>query len=260
MAMNVVIPSILPFFVVVQGMAYCGILTMAENILAPFFKLLRLNKKCATPLITSFLAGYPVGCKIVVEMYKENMITKEEAEEFLSFCNNGGIIFCISVCGREVFSDYRVGVFMFCVQVFSSLVTGIIMSREKGGGEIIRKERKIGLMASLGKGISMGGSVLMNIIASFIVFYAVVNAFSLENVPFLCSFAEVTKGILWAGEMKSIPLGAMFLSFGGFAVFAQCAALMAESDLSIKKMVIGKSFSAVISFFISWMILYISGL
>lgn len=260
MALKIVIPSVLPFCIMAQGLIYTGFCPLAERVFSPFFKLLKINSKCAPPFVTSLVAGYPVGCKMLCDMYKEGMITKGEAEEFLGFCNNGGIIFSLSVCGVSVFCDYKTGLLIFLVQVIAGLITAVILSGTENEGGKISYNKKTPLPQALGKAVSSGGGVLLNVISSFVVFYAVISAFSLEKIPLLCGITELTRGVMWAGEVGSVPLAAMFFSFGGLGVFSQCAAILADSGLKMKKMIIGKILTGIIAFLITWGVMYIQGI
>lgn len=258
-AMGTVAPSIVPFLVFVQGMMFSGSFEKVMKVTKPVFKALGLPQKSSLPYIASLFGGYPTGCKITVDMYNNGMLTKKEAEAYLSFCNNGGIIFALSVCGKKMFSSIGAGIIVFIAQLIASILTGKLLSSEKSGGEILQSNKKVPLLTALGKGVASGGSVVLNILSSLIVFYSLIEALGLEAYPFLCGITELTRGISICAETNNLPLAAFFFSFGGMAVMAQTASFAAEGGLSLKKYFLGKIISAVLAFAVTYIILHISG-
>lgn len=257
-ALEVVIPSILPFLIFAQGMIYTGKSKKISEKCAPLFKLLHLNPNGALPFLSSLLAGYPTGCKVVCEMYKQGIITKDEAEELLCYTNNGGVVFAVNVCGIGAFNSARNGWIVFFVQIVSAIVTGMILSKS-GKGEIhIQKIKKASFAEALGKSIASAGVALVNIISAFVVFYALIAALKIEKYPLLCGMCEITKGIVLAGEKGNLPLAAMLFSFGGLSVFAQTASFAAEGELSLKKFFVGKVLSALFAFLITYLYIKIT--
>lgn len=251
-ALEVVIPSVLPFLIIAQGMIYTGMCEKLSAKCAPLFTLLKLNPNAAAPFLASLLAGYPTGCKVVCEMYKDGLIQKEEAEDMLAFVNNGGVIFALNVCGQTAFSSLKSGWAVFAVQIISSLITGMILTSKRKYPQITQKERKLSFLSSFGKSIASGGSVIVNIISAFVVFYALMEAFNIKKIPFLGGLCEITKGIIKAGENNNLPLAAALFSFGGLCVFAQSASFAAEGDLKLHKFFIGKLLSFILSFVLMW--------
>lgn len=151
-----------------------------------------------------------------------------------------------------MFESKAAGVIIFASAAIGAFVTALIMSR---GNYTIKteKNKKLPQLAALGKSLGAGGSIILNVAASFIVFYAVANALGLHRVPFIEGIFEMTKGVAYAARIKSIPLGAFFFSFGGAGVLAQCAAICSEYDISLKKHVAGKLLQAVIAFFVAYL-------
>ncbi|MBQ8540726.1 MAG: hypothetical protein IJ435_04540 [Clostridia bacterium] len=252
-AFETVTVAILPFAVVSSALIYSGFAKKMGDFCAPLFKRLKLHPYGATALITGLLGGYPTGCKIACEMYGEGLIDKEECEKILSYTNNGGLIFALNVCGNAMFQDKRAGVIIFIASTVSALLAGLIFAR---GDYSVKtgENKKLPLMAALGKSIASGGSVVLNIVASFIVFYAVASALRLDNVPFLEGIFEMTKGVAYAGKIKNIPLAAFFFSLGSLGVFAQSAAICSEYDISLKKYVQGKLLQATGAFLVAYLI------
>ena len=252
-AFETVTVAILPFAVVSSALIYSGFAKRVGDFFAPFFKRLKLHPYGATALITGLLGGYPTGCKIACEMYSEGLIDKEECEKILSYTNNGGLIFALNVCGDAMFKDKSAGAIIFAASALSAVLTGLVLARGDYR-EKVGETKKLPTLAAMGKSIASGGSVILNIVSSFIVFYAVASALRLSNMPLLEGAFEMTKGVAYAGKIKSIPLAAFFFSLGGLGVFAQSAAICSEYDIKLKKYVKGKLIQAVMAFCIAYLI------
>ncbi len=259
-AQEKVIVSILPFAIVSAAMVFSHTAQRLGGFFAPLFKKVRLNPYGAIAFICSLLGGYPTGCKNVCDMYREGYIDREDAEKMLCYVNNGGIIFAINIVGIEAFGNIWAGVWVFCVSAMSAFITSQIFAREKAPiAQIEIKKEKPPFWGAAGRGIASGGSVIVNIMSAFIVFYAVGNALGLYRFPFLYGVWELTKGVIYAGGIKNLPLAAFFFSLGGVSVWAQSAAVASECSMSIAKMITGKVTSAIISFLITYVLVSLAG-
>ena len=109
--MNVLLPSLFPFFVLSKLFISSGGTKIIGNILSPFVRtLFGINKNGATPFVLGVISGYPVGAKCVCELYENRLLTKSEAENLLCFCNNSGPLFVISSVGGLMFSNIKIGI------------------------------------------------------------------------------------------------------------------------------------------------------
>ncbi len=90
------IPTLFPFMVV------SGIL-IRLNLVKPLCKpfsglfsvLFRTGPTGTFCIIIGFLCGFPMGAKVISDLYKQKQLTLDEASFLLSFCNNiGPIYFC----------------------------------------------------------------------------------------------------------------------------------------------------------------------
>ncbi|MBR5535169.1 MAG: hypothetical protein IKU60_00840 [Clostridia bacterium] len=251
-ALENVIAAILPFAFLSGAMIFSGTAEKLGNIFAPLFKKLKMNPYGATAFVAGLLGGYPTGCNMACQMYSEGLFDKEECEKIVSYTNNGGLIFALNICG-EMFGSKRAGALIFISSAISAFVAGLIFAKGNGEERLIHT-KKLPFMAAMGKSIAASGSVLVNILSSFIVFYAVANALSLYRIPFLQGVFEMTKGLGFAGEVCSIPLGAFFFSLGGAGIFAQSAAICSGYDVGLKRYALCKIFQATLSFVITYMV------
>ncbi len=79
------------------------------------------------PFIMGLISGYPVGAKIVSDLYEKKLCTKEEAERMLSFTNNSGPLFIIGTVGCSFYSSSTIGIILLCTHIAASISVGIIL-------------------------------------------------------------------------------------------------------------------------------------
>ncbi len=146
---NSVIPSLFPFLVAAQLLGYTNVvdfLSMRLNFLMkPLFN---VPGSGAFPFIMGLISGYPVGAKIVSDLYVRGEVTKGEAERLLCFTNNSGPLFIISTVGSSLYGSTTIGAILLFTHILASLAVGIILgvlSRKKSSGKSITGDNSVTL-------------------------------------------------------------------------------------------------------------------
>lgn len=92
------IPTLLPFMILSSLLIQLGLHRTICQLIAPIIKpVFKVRSDCIYCIFFGFLCGFPMGAKIVSELYEKSYITKREASYLLSFCNNIGPIYFISI-------------------------------------------------------------------------------------------------------------------------------------------------------------------
>ena len=132
---NSVIPSLFPFLVAVELLNHTNLVyylsILLDKYMRPFFNLPGIS---AFPFLMGLLSGYPVGAKIVGDMYASGLCTKAEAERMLCFTNNSGPLFIIGTVGISFYSSSTIGIILLITHILASISIGIIsgfLSRTK---------------------------------------------------------------------------------------------------------------------------------
>ena len=79
------------------------------------------------PFVMGLISGYPVGAKIVSDLYSNNLCTQKEAERMLAFTNNSGPLFIIGTVGCSFYSNTSIGILLLISHILSSICVGIIL-------------------------------------------------------------------------------------------------------------------------------------
>ena len=125
---NKVVPSLFPFLVSVELLGNTNVAFYISILLDKYMKpLFNLPGISAYPLIMGFLSGYPIGAKIVSDLFNKGLLTKDEAERMLPFTNNSGPLFLIGTVGIGLYSNSFIGIILLFTHILSSLTVGIII-------------------------------------------------------------------------------------------------------------------------------------
>ncbi len=76
--------------------------------------------------LMSILSGYPIGAKIIGDLYQKNLITSKEAQMMSVFCTTSGPIFVMGTVGAIMLKSLTFGIILYASHILSSLFLGII--------------------------------------------------------------------------------------------------------------------------------------
>lgn len=110
------IPTLLPFMILSGIMVRLKLTDKFALVLYPIVRpLYRVRRNVCYAMIMGFLCGFPMGARVVDDLYIRSMITRREAEYLLAFCNNiGPVYFCsfvLPLLGRKLVLPYLFGMY-----------------------------------------------------------------------------------------------------------------------------------------------------
>ena len=260
---STVIPSIFPFMVL-SGALVAVTTKDTFRYLEPLTKkLFGINSQCITPIICGFLCGFPIGAKCTAELYRSRTISQSEAESLVAFSNNPGPMFVIGVVGIGLFKSFKIGIFLYLVQLFSSLCSAVVLKNFTTHKAFVNSsyaERKKDFSSCVCDSI-IG---TLNI-CGFVMFFSVVthllsplSAFMPEEVSsVIYCLAEITNGIYHLASLNfskahKLALASFTLAWSGFSVHMQVKSLISDTNLSLKKYYITKASSGVFSALVTY--------
>ncbi len=127
LCLDLILPSLFPFFIVSILLSQSGFPVLLGRNLAPLAnRLYHVSGTGFTALLVGFLGGYPMGASYLASLLQNRLVSQDEAEYLLSFCNNSGPAFLIGAIGVSCFGSVRTGVFLYGIHIFSALATGIL--------------------------------------------------------------------------------------------------------------------------------------
>ena len=101
------LPSLLPFMIISNLLIRTDLLKKWIRIPSGLWhRFFALTCDGAYALLLGFVCGYPMGAKLTADLYRENRISKKEAEYLLTFANHPGPSFlssyvCLQALGQK---------------------------------------------------------------------------------------------------------------------------------------------------------------
>ena len=258
------IPTLLPFFVLSGIMVNTGTVSLIGKIISPVAGLIfGISGKGAVAFLIGLLCGYPTGAKVIADMYKNNGISKREAESLLAFCNNSGPLFVIGALGTKMLGNHTSGIILYAIHALSAVVCAVVFGlfsrrkNEKGKEEIVT----IKLGEAVSKSVEQAVLSILNV-CGYVVFFACITTLIKQYItePFILSLIEVTAGAKELSEcnvpmeMKMVLISGA-VGFGGVCVLFQVMSAVSGVGLSVKKYIAGKTFQAVVAMCTAWIFL-----
>lgn len=249
-----VLPSLFPFFVFTNLWITLGYAQKMSALVAPVMeRIFRLPGEAASALILGVIGGYPTGAQTILGLYQKKLISKDEAERMLLFCNNSGPAFAVAVIGGQYFHSAAVGVSLYLVHVCSACLIGMLFRSSD-----IRAARSASncaaapFLPALTDSIRRAGQTTFQVCV-FITFFSLLTAMIQAVTPseiqsgdafrLLIGSLEMVKGSSDAAGWSwpfSVCAAAFYLGWGGLCIHCQTLSILHEARLKTGKYFMGK--------------------
>ena len=249
-----VIPALFPFMAASTMLVSMGFGEWAAPRLSGLMSLYRLPGPAAVPLLLGLVGGYPIGARTAAELHQKGLLTRDEAERLLGFCNNSNPVFLISVLGTGVFGSPRAGVYLWLIHILSALLTGFFF---RGGPEPPRRRALPrlspcpSLPAALVGGIRGAAGSIVSVCGFVIFFYVLASPLTALGGPLgaglvgLLELFSLTP--LLTPDRLGFVLASACAAWGGASILCQTAAVLEGSGLRLRTCVLGKALQALLA-------------
>lgn len=128
MWLEVVFPSLLPFFILAELFIAFGVVHFFGTLLEPFMRpIFNVPGTGSFALIIGMASGYPVGAKICVRLREQNELSQIEAERLISFTNAASPLFIFGAISVGFFQNPQLGILIASCHYLGNIVVGILM-------------------------------------------------------------------------------------------------------------------------------------
>lgn len=277
---NRMVPTLLPFMILSGIMIRLNLTEHIVKIISPVLTpLLRISLNGLYAVAIGFLCGFPMGARVIAELYENHRLSKDEASYLLAFCNNIGPVYFISfvlpTLGLELTAPYLFGMYglplgygIFLRYTFYK--NRIPMSRfmrpscrRKHILSAAEKTSPASLLDTLDDSI-LSGLYGISKLGGYMVLFNLLNLVP-QTLLKITGYAdhdpgaaincmlEITSGISRIGD-RSPLLILLLLPFGGFSCIAQTYSMIKETDLSLKDYTVHKLILSAITliYYILW--------
>ena len=270
---QVIIPSLLPFFIAVNLLNELGASRLVSNALAPFGARLGISGCGVTAFIIGVTGGYPLGAAYIARLRSQGLIDRGEASRALIFCNNSGPAFIVGAAGIGVFSSAAAGFFLYAVHILAALMFGLMIS-PKASRDICYDEdvfSPVSFSAAFTASVKRSADSVTGVCAFILAFsalngvlggmgiiYALAGELSYRLGAELGFCRALLIGVLELGNgigsmtglgmsPLDLALAAFILSWGGLSVHFQTFAMTAGTDIKTARYMIGRFCIALIA-------------
>lgn len=150
LCLDVVIPSLFPFFVLsrltVPYLAGLSCPSFLKRIAEKFFG---LPYYTLITILLGYLSGYPTGAKLARDMLDEGLIDSQQSSKMIAIANNCSPLFVIGTIGAGLYKSVRIGFFLLVIHWISGLISAFIVGHCFDTGEV--SSSRIGLKMSRSK-------------------------------------------------------------------------------------------------------------
>ncbi len=288
LCLNVILPSLFPFFVLSTLCVELGMIGALGKLMQPLMApLFRVSGCCAGAFLLGIIGGYPVGARTAISLYESGQCSRDEAERLMSFCNNSGPAFILGVVGAGIFSSSKAGLWLYGAHVAASVLVGILF-RFYGKGTVTQSlplqaaasDRSLTVIFI--EAVKDAFSATLNICAFVIFFTVVIRLLFLTGVithlamllstllgslglrqdmaeSLLSGAIEMTSGV-WSLRDMAASLGsrmcmaAFILGWAGLSVHCQVLSFIGQSGLCTRTYFFGKLLHGFLSAGLIWIL------
>jgi len=261
-----VLPCVLPFMILTKILSSLETTEkFSKKFFSPIGKIYGTSPLAGYTFIVSIISGYPVGSKIICDLYENNKISKNDAIKMTSFCSNSGPMFIIGSVGCLMLNDYLAGVIILISHIISALLNGLLyknlrVKEEKSNGKIIQKaSNSFGdiVYSSIQSILLVGGIICL----FFIIIEWASPILNVFPFPLKCLFEgaiEITKASIDASTISSkigaISLLSIIITFGGLSTILQSLTILKKVGIKTSLFILQKFTQAIIAGLISFLI------
>ena len=222
---EIIIPSLFPFCVLALFAQKSGITKIISKPFSFFArKLFHLNGEQFSVFLMSFLGGYPVGSRLISELYTTKRIDKIRAQKMLFYCVNSGPAFILIAVGEGVLRRPKSGIYILISNIVASIAIALFAERSTSLSKESENSFDCNIGDSFVSAVSDSVKSMFSVCGWIVLFSALVPLIKCGILPkiiekIICGFIEVSNGVISVGG--NVPLISAIIGFGGFCVHCQ---------------------------------------
>ena len=265
------VPTLLPFMILSSIMIRMDLTESFVKLLHPLLhKLYGTSKNGSYTIIMGFLCGFPMGARIVGELYESGRLSREESSKLLYFCNNIGPIYFLSFV-VPVLAIKR-PLIPFLIMYGVPMLYGLVLFRilplfrlhktfykndntlnvsnirnniNAAATVTPKTASRMPLLAAIDASV-ISGLIGIAKLGGYMVFFNLLNIMfvpfhhvSTDLLRLYRCVLEITSGIDYSGHSLYYAI-LILLPFGGFSCIAQTYSMISRTDLSVRSYIFHK--------------------
>jgi len=276
-----VFPVMFPFFILTRLIVQLS--NNKQNFLDKFFsKTYKAPSGSLSIFFLSALSGYPMGAKLICNIYDQGRINTQQAKHMLSFCSVSGPMFMLGTVGIGILKSYKSGLIILISNIIAALINGFIFRNKEQSLTNISYNHKqpdnilsSTIYDSIVSILMVGGYIILS-------FLIIDTLKTLQIIPFISNsisnifkglnpdiiesilngIIEITRGIIDISNC-STPLhiktiiSSGLIGFGGLSIMLQSCAFLRTLKLSFKTILIQKITQSILSIIVTIILVFL---
>lgn len=245
---QVIIPSLLPFFVLSGLLSALGLSRALSRVASPLMqKLFAVSGAGAAAFLIGLTGGYPLGASTVAALYKRGEISEAEAKKLLCFCNNSGPAFIVGAAGSGIFGSAKAGLILYASHALAAAACGLLFSRRGDNRKAVKAAAQAVKIQRVSEAFPEAVSAAVRstvMICGYVVFFSVLTGL-LDALGIFSSLSGMLslKMPLGIGQCRALLTGLLELGSGIGAMLGQpyspqnmalCAFILGWGGLSVQ--------------------------
>ncbi len=125
---EIVLPSLLPFFIVSELLMGLGFVSLLGCLLEPALRpMFNLPGSAGFILAVSYISGFPLCASLTSRIRRHEMCTRDEGERLMAFTSNASPLFMLGAVSVGMYRNPALGPVIAGIHYLSALLCGIIL-------------------------------------------------------------------------------------------------------------------------------------
>lgn len=280
---NILLPSLLPFFILSELFIASGFVETFGRLLQPIMKpIFNVPGPGAFPLVMGIISGYPVGAKLSSRLRENGIISRIEGDRLITFTSTSGPLFMLGAVLVGMLGNPNLRSMLLLPHYMSILTIGVLFRFYRANSKYslnpskdifsIKKRENIPLSKLLANSVveSMNSIFL---VGGFVIFYNVIielllaskftNYILLKIAKHLSinpsivegifsGFIELTTGCKKISQLNidlfhKILILNFLIAWGGLSILSQTTGFISQTDLNVSLYIFSKLLHGLIS-------------
>lgn len=242
-----IFPSLFPFFILADLLINYGFVEILGKLLKkPIKTIFHLRSVCAFAIIMSLISGFPSSAKYITKLYKEKIITIDEANHLITFTHFSNPLFIMGTI-FSLLKNQKICFFILLSHYGANLFLGIFFRKENIRiQETVFIHEKKSFASVFKTSIDNTINTLAYILGTLTIFLVLTTiVFNYIHIPLiykniLRGILEITQGIKYISltpiqdTIKGLIITS-FLSFGGLCIHMQVLGIIKEIHIKYSR-------------------------
>lgn len=261
---NTLVPSMMPMIILSDILiSYHDVNIIPKNITKIISKLFNISSNSVPIFLLSLVSGFPTNGISIKKAIESNIISKDEGEHLLTFCNFGNPLFILQTVGSFYLKSSKASIIILISHYLSNILIGIITRKKNYPNNNYKlaptKSQSFGevLSSSILKSINALLFIGVTVTLFLVLTTLITNIFHLSNISnlFIKSLLEMTMALSYLSNLNinmdtKIILSSMIISFSGLSIHLQI--ISAFENMKYKKYLKGRIICTILSSIIAF--------